>query len=347
MDLLLLISGILLNILAGVDLIFTAFSTQGAGIISSWLPKFIWHLLLKLSGNDGSKPLLSYSALIITISIVAVWVMLAWLGNFLIFTSDPWAVVETKNQLPVSAEERFYYSGYILSTMGNGDYTGGTHHWKLYTAFASFAGLIMITSAITYLIPVFSAFMKEQELSIYITTLGGTPLDILINHWNDTDFGNLSTHFSQLSNKIIGVGQTHQVYPILFYFHENKREKSLPLAISALDECLTMMLLYVKDHQEPLLSEIKHLRYAINSYLWTMHSSFIKPAENIPPYPDPDKLRNSGLPLKALSESPAELYRPFNERRKTLKGLVEAKGWDWEDIEKMKSFGTWYSTELK
>ena len=64
------------------------------------------------------------------------------------------------------------FTGYTLSTLGNGDFKPGTSFWRIYTVIISLSGLSILTIAITYLVQVLTAEISKRRLSIYIATLG-------------------------------------------------------------------------------------------------------------------------------------------------------------------------------
>jgi hypothetical protein len=57
---------------------------------------------------------------------------------------------------PTTVVNKIFYTGYTLSTLGLGDMEPEGNFWDI-LAILSFTGLILISIAITYLIPVVSA----------------------------------------------------------------------------------------------------------------------------------------------------------------------------------------------
>jgi hypothetical protein len=56
--------------------------------------------------------------------------------------------------------------------------------WDILTAILSFTGLILISIAITYLIPVVSAEIAKRKISVTINTIGGSVEEMLLNYWD-------------------------------------------------------------------------------------------------------------------------------------------------------------------
>jgi hypothetical protein len=91
--------------------------------------------------------------------------------------------VETNSTTVVN---KIFYTGYTLSTLGLGDMEPEGNFWDILTAILSFTGLILISIAITYLIPVVSAEIAKRKISV--NTIGGSVEEMLLNYWDGKDF---------------------------------------------------------------------------------------------------------------------------------------------------------------
>lgn len=185
------------------DLIYTTFSPRGAGFVSSTVSTFIWRSFFWMSRLFKTKQVLNGAGIVIVVAVLLTWVLLLWAGNTLVYLSDPEAVINSTSKVPADLAQRIYFTGYNLSTMGNGDYKAGTDAWRIYTAFISFSGLIMITIAITYMVPVLSAVTARRALSIRIAAIGRSPQKMLLNNWNGKDFKNLESHFEKDRKSVV------------------------------------------------------------------------------------------------------------------------------------------------
>jgi hypothetical protein len=120
--------------------------------------------------------------------------------------------------------------------------------WDILTAILSFTGLILISIAITYLIPVVSADSKEK---ISVTnTIGGSVEEMLLNYWDGKDFKELERPFFPLIDSIISRPKS-QAYSVLHFFHSSDRREAFVLNITNLDELLTVLLLNISEEQRP------------------------------------------------------------------------------------------------
>lgn len=330
-NILLLAAGILILLFIAYDILFTTLVSNGAGIWTRWLTRKTWSALFLLSGKNARHPLLNHSGMIIVITILFFWVMAIWGSNSLIILSHHDSVVSSVTKHPAGIVEKIYFTGYTLSTLGIGNYVPNGSVWELYTAGISFFGLLFLTLSISYIIPTLSADIQKRNLCIYVSSLGETPQDILCNAWNGRDLSQLATHFENISQQIMLYSQHHLAYPILHYYHSKNRIESPPIALTALDEALTMMLLYIPEHVRPPALCLSILRRAINSYLQTLHGAFITPMNEDPPTPDLEVLKQTDIPLENL-DGHDENYNSFKDRRRLLAALVYNDGWQWEDV---------------
>jgi len=85
------------------------------------------------------------------------------------------------SKIPASAIEKLYYSGFVISTLGIGDFMASNDIWRIVTDVYSFTGLILLTMSVTYFIPVLSGVIKQRKLGINLSSLGSSPQEIILN----------------------------------------------------------------------------------------------------------------------------------------------------------------------
>ncbi|WP_224997991.1 ion channel [Cesiribacter sp. SM1] len=328
--------GVLIIIFVVTDLILTTFAPTGSGIFTDKLRRWMWSFFLKISGRKGSSKILNYAGPISVVAWLFGWLILLWLGNSLLFISDPDSVIAGATHRSTTWQEKMYFTSYTLSTLGSGEFIPYKSPWQLYSGFISFSGFIIVTIAITYLYSVVTNDIKRRKVSLQIYHTGGTPQEILLRFWDGKGFDRLKDDLSTLAEQILEVAQNHKAYPVLHNFHSTRRPQSLVINIACLDEALTLLLLYKPREIEPSLPKLYSLRSAITFYLQTLQNAFITPAEKEPPAPDLRPLLANGLPLdgkpfKQLTDDGLQL------RRKLLCGLLYSQGWDWSTIEDYQS----------
>lgn len=327
----LLVSGIIILVLVFSDIINTTLSPHGGGKITLYFSRFSWKFYLYLNRNYGGNKILNLSGTIITIQIIIIWISLLCLGYFLIFAFDPESVVNSTTGQQASLVDKLYYIGYTLSTLGYGDYQGGTPFWRVFSSLISFSGLILITIAITYLVPINSAEIEKRKLSTYIATLGASPQEILMNAWNGENFKGLNDHFHELTDMIITTGQNNLAYPILYYFHTSNKNESGPINVCALDEALTILICYVPEELQPDKHYVYPLRKSITAYINNLSIADITPSNEAPNLPDLSMLTRAEVPLKQESDF-IDDFESLQKRRKLLKAMLQNDGWNWDEM---------------
>jgi hypothetical protein len=316
------------------DLLYTTLSTNGAGWLSGRVSRVVWKVFFWLSGRRGRHRVLSLAGMSITLVTLAVWIGLSWVGFALIFISDADAIRHGNTNAVATVWDRVYYTGYTLATLGNGDFYATTAFWKVFTSFVAFAGLSMVTIAITYLIQVVSAEIQKRQLALQIAVMGGTSAGILTESWNGTDFSQFESSANDLVPQILSHAQHHLAYPIIHYFHSPTLSESSSVSLAALDEAVTLLLVCVPPEHQPGHLVLHSVRSAVTAYLLTIEHKFIDAAEYTPPQPDLSKLREQGIPIRSDTTAIAAEYRRLEKRRRMLRAVVEFGGWSWSDLQK-------------
>ncbi|MCC9167079.1 hypothetical protein [Pontibacter harenae] len=329
MDLYLLLPGILILAITIFDIIYTVLAPGGSGLVSGAISNGLWKIFYGLSRAVNKRQVLTGAGVTTVVAIVIGWVMLLWIGNFLILKSDQNSVINSSTGDVANSKQVFYYTGYVLSTMGNGDYKGGSDNWQIFSAVISFSGLIMITIAITYIVPVVAAVTDRRTLSIQISSIGHSVQSMLLTSWNGKDFKSLESDLHGISQNIARQGQLHYAYPVLHFFHHQKKVAALLPNLAALDEALTILYLYVQEEKRPSHEAVLPVRIALTTFLESLQSSFIKPAETAPPLKI-ELLKEAGLPLL---EPDQVAFQNLDLRRRMLKSMIAHDGWTWEEID--------------
>ncbi len=324
--------GIILLFITANDLINTSLSVKGAGFISRKLAKVIWKFLLVIGRKTGTRKVLELGGTIILVSIVVNWLIMIWFSASLLFISNPSALMNVETNTEPTIVGIIFYTGYTISGAGLGDMEPTGPFWDILTAILSFAGLILISIAVTYLIPVVTGEIEKRRLSVYITTLGCSVEEILSNYWNGKDFKELTEPFFSLSTMIISHAQNHKAYSVLHFFHTSDKKEAFVLNLTNLDETLSILLHRVPEKYLPSNNILMCLRKAISSYLITLPAVFIKPADESPPEFDLSELGKMGIPF-IHNEHAEEEYTKLLTRRKLLLSLIQDDGWEWSDLQ--------------
>lgn len=329
MKILLLILGVAIQIAVLIDIFKTIIYINGGGIISSFTAKSIWRIFFKLSNGNGNNKILNLAGPFILMAFLFIWITSIWLGYCLIYISDTYSVIDNRSETPATILDKIYYVGYTLTSLGNGGFRAGSDKWQLISNIVGLNSMIFISLGISYLLPVLQAVIDKRSLAVHINTLGSTPEEIIKNGFDGKSFDMLYQRFSTLENLLIKHGERHLAYPILHYFHTDKKTQSIPLNLALLDEVITIQEIYNIDNS-PKNYNWKIIRRALDNYYERLSNDFIIAAEDVPQFYYKEKL-NAEFANKVMASQETKLSK-LEERRKKVLGYVRNDGWKWDDV---------------
>lgn len=308
----------------------------GGGPVTARAATGLWNLVLRQHqtcqrDRQASHRRLTKLGYAIALTPIVIWLGCLWMGWTLIFSATPEAVANAETEVPADTWTRIYFTGYTLFTLGLGDYKPLGPFWQIVTAVAALNGFFLVTFSISYLIPVVSAATAQQQLSSYISTLGKSSDEIVVKAWNGKDFGILAQHLTALTPMLTLHAQLYPAYPVVRFFHSDRRSYAAAPSIAALDEALTLLEFGVKPEYRPDAVALYPLRQAISELIETLCFTFIEPSKQIPPSPSLQQLRQYGIPV--VSDKAFEIaVKDLAKRRKLLLALVLNDGWCWDDV---------------
>lgn len=137
------VCGVALLLLVALDVFWTAVSTRGAGPLIAKVGTGIWRGAQRLHRRWGAEWLVELLGPLLAVGVVALWMLLLWLGWSLVFSSQLSSI--SAEDAPVDTAGRFYFVGYSLLTLGIGDYVPRPGWWQILTILASANGLTVAT----------------------------------------------------------------------------------------------------------------------------------------------------------------------------------------------------------
>lgn len=315
-----LIAGSTIVVVTLCDFFYTTLSGNGAGFVTSTCSSLIHNFILLLEKKLGKK-VLSVSGMVVTLSILIIWILSVWGGVFLVYSYDPDGIVTSSGE-SASLAERLYFSGYVLSTLGIGNVKPVTPLFEILTSCFSFFGFIFFTTSMAYLLSVSSAIIQKRSLALAIRNLGENPIEIVQALVGMKE----SIRYSQITNlqEMINLHSTYyQAYPALHYYHHSGNDVSFGVNLVALDEALSIVL---SNNSNSLSKELQLLRGSLNDLLQHLESRYKHKSDEAPEinwnsYDLPDEI-NKGL-IEDIG---------LKERRKTLSGLLSNENRSWKDV---------------
>ncbi|MFW6290649.1 MAG: ion channel [Mariniphaga sp.] len=321
-----LTAGIILLALAMYDFFFTTLSGGGAAFITRFVT-FISHKSLQLCVKLFGRSVYKFSGMAINLSVLLVWVVLIWIGLYLVFSSDPIGIVNDKGRM-ANNWERLYYTGYTLSTLGMGNFSPTTPVFEMLTSIFSFFGFIFFTTSMTYLISVSSAVIHKRSLALAIRNLGKNPEEMVYRLLNQ-DITLSRMNLSSLQDKIERHSVNLQAYPVLHNFANSQIPGSLSLNLVTLDEALSILL--NSKEGEKMKNALTSIRSSLTYFLNHIDENFSRTLHK-EAGPDVHKLPGWEIISSSYINDPNLYYR-----RKILGGLLKSESFEWQDVYNTKS----------
>ena len=319
--------GVVLLLLVVLDLLWTTLWTDGAaGPLTARSTTVMWRGLRRL-GGPRSRLLSLAGPLIITATLVG-WIALLWLGWTLVFAGDGASLMDTRDGGPVSWVERQYFVAYSMFTMGNGDFAPRDGWPQVATSLTTASGMLLVTMGVTYVLSVLTAVNQKRAFASSVWGLGRRAEDVVATGWDGTDLHALDLPLNSLRSELSLLADRHTAYPVLHYYHSEKPESASVLAVAILDETLTLVETTVAVPNGINRAILTGARATVDSYLETLGSAYIGPADEAPPPPDVDRLAAAGIPTRARSDVLADVDA-LDDRRRMLLGVVRADAWQW------------------
>lgn len=324
--------GVLLTVFAAFDFFYTTLSFRGAGPLTKTVTNIISSVFLFANRRTGRRIILSFSGVAHILILTCLWIGLLWIGFFLILSSSEISIVHTSTSEPANWVNRLYFSGYILTTLGNGDFKPTNGAWQMVVVVFSFSGFIFITTTISYLVNVASAVLDKRTLSLFISNLGKSAEEIVINTYSGGSFSRLVRLIPHLQKKINRLNQNHYAYPLSHYFASLSTEDSLPVNLFNLDEALTIIK-YQVDKDPSVEDDIRPLRNAIRNFLITIETNFVTEFQHDKKLaPNREKLKAQNISLIDEPSFSEEDTSTIQQRRYLFYGFLKSNGWNLDDI---------------
>lgn len=318
-----LILGFSLLAIVIYDFFFTTLSGSGAAFLTRLVSALAHKLQLFLSSIFGRK-IFSLSGMLVNLIVLAMWVLLVWLGLFLVFSSNSGAIVNSSGRI-ASSVERLYFTGYVLSTLGIGNFKPTTPFFELLTSLFSFYGFVFFTTSMTYLVSISSAVMHKRSLALAIRDMGKDPAEV-VKGLLEPDPSFSYTQISALQQMIERHTVNHQAYPVLHYFNNPDHASALSINLTVLDEAVSILL---RSSKKPFNKEIKPLKNSLDQFLHHVKEKYgnLVDADDIPNI----NWFNLDLPDGIFHR---ELKDDENlaSRRMVLGGLLQGEGFSWNNV---------------
>lgn len=315
--------GVLIIVLIFLDFFHTTLSGNGFGIFS----RIINQLLNRLILQNRNRKIFTYSGITHLLVTTFLWLAILFLGVFIIYTADEQMVVNGTTGLPATKIERFYFTGYVLSTLGIGDFVPGNETSKILTGILSFTGFVLITTGLTYLLSVLNAVLSKKQLSFFISTTGEDVEELFQYLKKQDDLASLVSDASSFRQQILQNSSSYLAFPMSNYFLSRKRKSVLIVQLAAMYE----VLMVVKLDWQPNTIQYEKINSIIKAIEKYLELGLEEPEAG--EY-NPEKLKTLRSYWKKHGyEFPENTYID-----KQFSSSLQYAGWNWEDVYRLKAF---------
>ena len=309
---------------------------EGGGPVTRRIAKRIFGSARWLYARYPRSRVLSVGGVASVLGTVVFWVVVQWTAWTLIFVGLPEGVVAAGSSEPAGLAERVYFAGYTLSTLGIGDVQPRGAVARVLTAAASFNGLVQISFAVGYLVPIIVAATDKRRVSIWVSCLGESSTDVLVNLWDGRSLDPLPDLLRSLTPELALLEQRHLSYPILPYLHSHERSGSIGCSLAVLDDTISLVTMGVDSDQlddgSALPPGVLHaFRRALSTLVETLATASEQDGTSVPEPPSLGPLRRAGIPTVDDETFRWRIAR-LAERRRTLHRLVRMDGWEWAEV---------------
>ena len=237
MEIVLILLGFCILVYTFLDFFHTTLSGQGFGWMTGKINRLLGRAILK----NRNTFIFKYSGILHLLVTTLFWLLMLFLGSFIIYASSPDMVITSDSKLPATLAERLYYTGFVISTLGIGDFIPGKDLSRVITTFLSFSGFILLTTALTYLISVVNTVLQKKQLAIYISTLGNDMDELYESVITPEGINLLVRNTNSIREMIIRNSSNYIFFPIIQYYLSGNKEDALELQLVRLYEVLTVL----------------------------------------------------------------------------------------------------------
>ena len=318
-----IVAGLVLIVITFLDFFHSTLSGNGFGFFSGNVNRLLNRIILL----NKNRMIFEFSGLVHLLFTTAVWLGLLFLGTFLIFSSGEEMVISANSNLPATYIERFYYTGYVLSTLGIGDFVPGSNLSRIFAATLSFSGFVLITTGLTYLLSVVQAVLKKKKLSFYISTLGEDIEELYQYFKQEDNLDSLLSDASEFRGQILENASSYLAFPMVDYFLTKDRKSALIVQLARLYDVLVVL---QKDWGKESIqyTKLQSIINAINKYL---NLSLEKPRRE---HYNEEKLRT----LRSYWRSFGYIYDEDKEIDRKFSSSLKYSGWNWDNVYRLKDF---------
>lgn len=288
-------AGGLLLLLTLADLFATIFNYDGYTFITARMHRVIWiglRAFSRLLPTKARHGFLSLGSAAMLPATLVGWLSLEISAFAMIFL--PGLVAGSfilNDHTGAGIGSAYYLSGGAITSLTFGDILARSGLYRALIDLETVIGLATFTLALTYVLTAFDVLGSLNALHGRVRRQAvqpNRPATILARYFHGGDPGELSSLLQSLIDDLDSYDQGLRRYPVVFYFHSRRAERSIPRVFASLGDLVELLRWGLPgDHQ---LSSNPNLLALADQYTITvarLQRSFVGPSDLEPPQPAP------------------------------------------------------------
>lgn len=240
--------GIVLIAIAVADLFLTVFNFDGFTFVAGRFQNLLWRGLRTVGGvlpRRTGAAFLSLGSGFMLPATVFLWLALEIFGFGLIY----WAglgcgAMTSSHGVGTGLGGALYLSAGDISTLTFGDVVASGGFWRAMVDLQSMVGLATFTLALGYLVTTYDVLGHLDSLHSTVRRNASDPVrpsSILVRHYKGGAATELPDLLQSLSEKLESYDEGLRRYPVVYYFHTRRTERSVPRVFWMLGELLSLV----------------------------------------------------------------------------------------------------------
>jgi hypothetical protein len=236
-------AGALITVVVLLDVFLTVlYARMGYSIVADLLAQAVWSGFFHTSKILGRRRpfMLSFGGPVIVVTVVAFWVFALVCGSAMIIQPELGRAFQSSNgPAPRGFISAVYVAGSNIITVGSSGVQPKTGAFRLLCLFDSILGMSLVTLTVTYIVEIYNALHSRNTLAIKLHLMSGKTSDaaeLIAALGASGEFGVSYSILSEAAAEIISLKESHNFYPVLFYFRFRSPLYSVSMAaLTALD----------------------------------------------------------------------------------------------------------------
>ena len=253
------ILGVLVVLCVAQDVFQTVlFPASGRGVLRKPLQSAVWRVFRRSAlwaRGSAQRSVLAYCGPTQIAVLISVWFLLLIVGWALIYQPALGSgIASGSGHTDTGWATALYYSGFLITTLGTGDYVPTNALWRILAIVETASGFVTISMVITYFLNVYGNLTTRNAFALGVyhrTAQTDDAARFVANLVDDADLPDARGYMSDTASVLRRVLQSHRSYPVLRYFHYRNTYYALP-----------RMLLTLLDARSLVVSAIDQQRYA-------------------------------------------------------------------------------------